>query len=185
MTSTNGLVHFVSALLVAGCALTGRTPEAATANPPTRAIDEIRVNLGLPELPLEFIEITGMLNSPDVDLQVALYTDVEGRRYSLDPRANQVVEIDARSTLSSIPLDRPALAQADLRAIAKRMVETTTPDFAARAPSLVYEEGNKGDQYFFTWTNDTQATVHMRPFAQIGMHVTGELFAYYNTLSLK
>lgn len=100
MTSTNGLVHLVSALLVAGCALTGRTPEAATANSPTRAIDEIRVNLGLPELPLEFIEITGMVNSPDGDLQVALYTDIEGRKYSLDPRTNQVVEIDARSTLS-------------------------------------------------------------------------------------
>ena len=185
MTSANYLVYVVSALLVAGCTLTRPTPDHATANPPSRAIDEIRVPLGLPELPLEFVEITGMANSPDGDLQVALYKDVEGRKYSVEPQTNQVVEIDARSVLSSIPPERRPLAQADLSSIAKRRVETTTPDFDARAPSLVYEEGSKGDHYFFTWTDGTQAAAHMRPFAQIGLHVTGELFAYYNTLSLK
>lgn len=44
------------------------------------AINAIRTLSGLPELPLEFIETTLMLDSPAMDLQVALYPLPEGAR---------------------------------------------------------------------------------------------------------
>jgi hypothetical protein len=65
------------------------------------------------------------------------------------------------------------------------MVMSTTPDFEARVSGLTYDEGNKEENYFYTWRDDAQSGTLNRPFAQIGLHVSGELFAYYNTLTLK
>ncbi len=182
---SNRLIRAASALILSATAVIGCTTTAATANPQTDAINEIRSEFGLSDLPLEFVETSGMINSPDGNLQVALYKDSEGRKFSVEPETNQVVEIDARSILSSIPPDRPAMTQEDLKAIAERMVATTTPNFDARASGLIYEEGTKGDFHFFTWRDDEPMGAVNHPFAQIGLHVSGELFAYYNTLSIK
>lgn len=174
------LITILSTWAVVGCVAVG-----ASTNPQTQAINEIRAKLGLPGLALEFVETTTMINSPNGDLKVALYQDGEGRKYSVDPETNQVVEIDARAILSSIPSNQHAMTQDQLRALAEKMMTATTPDFDARLPTLAYDEGNKGDNYFFTWTEGNQAGALNHPFAQIGLHVSGDLFAYYNTLSLK
>jgi hypothetical protein len=85
------------------------------------AIDAIRVLFDLPQLPLEFVEMTTMINSPNGDLAVALYQDAEGRKYSIVPGRNQVVEIDARAVLSSISPAASSLSQDELRAKADRV----------------------------------------------------------------
>jgi hypothetical protein len=166
-------------------ALVGCASEQAGTNPQTEAINEIRMKLRLPDLPLTLVETTEMVNSPDGNLQVALYQDSEGRKYSVEPKCLQVVEIDAREFLASISQERPAVPRQELRETAKDMVMSTTPDFEARVSGLTYDEGNKEENYFYTWRDDAQSGTLNRPFAQIGLHVSGELFAYYNTLTLK
>jgi hypothetical protein len=54
---------------------------------------------------------------------------------------------------------------------------------------LLYEEGSKGDFYFFRWdyrNKDWSGTswAMMPPFLQIGMSADGKLVTYINTLDL-
>ena len=79
------------------------------------AIENIRVVLGLPDLPLESKGMDTMVNSPSDDLPVALYADSAGRKYSIDPQTNTVVEIDARDLLTSIPANVPSISQDELK----------------------------------------------------------------------
>jgi Tol biopolymer transport system component len=188
--------------------LVGCTPAAPTAQPalsltpaasskpaqtlaPSRArtgeieaIHAMGTILGLPELPLEFVETTTMINSPNGDLAVALYQDAEGRKYSVEPEKDLVVEIDARAVPSAIASDALPLSQDELRAKAEKLVRRAIPDFDSMQAGLSYEEGVKGDYFFFTWRAADSPGSMNRPFAQIGLHRSGELFAYYNTLTL-
>ncbi|MEJ2303267.1 MAG: hypothetical protein P8Y14_17200, partial [Anaerolineales bacterium] len=188
--------------------LVGCTPAAPTAQPalsltpaasskpaqtlaPSRArtgeieaIHAMGTILGLPELPLEFVETTTMINSPNGDLAVALYQDAEGRKYSVEPEKDLVVEIDARAVPSAIASDALPLSQDELRAKAEKLVRRAIPDFDSMQAGLSYEEGVKGDYFFFTWRAADSPGSMNRPFAQIGLYRSGELFAYYNTLTL-
>ena len=169
------------------------TPEpisTATLIPPTvspqiNAIQQIRSDLELPELPLSFVEKTGMINSPSGGLDVMVYQDSEGRKYSVNPETNQVVEIDARILL---PKHGDAISQAFsmevLKSRAMKYIKAAIPDFENIQSSWQYEEGGKGDVYFFTWYGEMISGSMNRPFAQFGFHKNGLLFAYYNTLLL-
>jgi len=169
------------------------TPEpvsTATLIPPTispqiSAIEKIRVDLELPELPLSFVEKTGMINSPSGGLDVVNYQDSDGRIYSVDPETNQVVEIDARILLSK---HGDAILQTYsmevLKSRAMKYIRATIPDFEKLQSSWQYEEGQKVDVYFFSWYGDLTPGSMNRPFAQIGFDKNGLLFAYYNTLLL-
>jgi hypothetical protein len=151
----------------------------------TGAINAIRTKLDLPELPLKFGGITNMVNSPSGGLKVALFQDTQGRNYFVNPETNQVVEIDARSMLSNIPADAPLKSEADVTAQAQKFIAATIPGFNTLQSKLTYEAGNKGDNYFFSWYGEAAAGAMNRPFAQIAIHKSGLLFAYYNTLFLE
>jgi hypothetical protein len=148
------------------------------------AINTIRRLFGFPDLPLEYIEETLMLDSPNMDLYVAFYRDSDGRNYYVDPASNQVVEIDARDALTLIPPNASALSQDQLRAQAEKYVQHIMPNFDQLNAGLSYEEGIKGEYYFFTWRSTGPNTYKNRPFIQIGLHKSGKLFAYYNTTIL-
>jgi len=165
---------------VAGCSST-----RATTDPRISAIDQIRKLLELPGQPLVFVEMTGMINSPSGNLEVALYQDSDGRKYSVDAGTNQVVEIDARVILSNIPPNAPTLSFDELKAKAMKYFQATILGFNSLQSSWKYEEGSKGDNSFFTWYGEIKPGSMNRPFAQIGLYKSGELFAYYNTLSLE
>lgn len=161
----------------------GNVPERDTQAAQIEAIDTLRALFDLPQLPLEFVEMTTMINSPNGDLAVALYQDTEGRQYSVAPGRDQVVEIDARAALASISSQAPPLSQDELKAKAEAFVLAAIPDFESKRAGLVHEAGAKGDNYFFDWRAASSPGATMPPFVQIGLHKSGELFAYYNTLN--
>lgn len=175
----------ITTILIAVFMLAGCSPEKDSANQQSGAINEIRKSLELPELPLDFVETTGMLNSPSGDFEVAIYQDSEGRKYSVNPKTNQIVEIDARTILPNISSSTPSLSPDELKTKAIEYAKATITDFDSLQVSLQYEEGTKGDNYFFTWYGEMISGSMNRPFVQIGLHKSGVLFAYYNTLSLE
>ena len=172
------------AMLLAAPALAGCAPAQVSANPQLDAIHAIRKQLELPDLALTFVEKTGMINSPAGNLEVAVYQDSAGRKYSVDPVNNQVVEIDARVILSGHGPDAPGLAADQLKARALKYIKAAIPDFDTLQSSWQYEEGTKGDNYFYTWSRPIAPGAMNRPFAQLALYKTGEVFAYYNTLLL-
>jgi hypothetical protein len=174
------LSAFFIALALAGC-----SPKQNSTDQQIGAINAIRLKLDLPGLPLKYIGITDMNNSPSGFLKVAQFQDTQGRNYSVDPLTDQVVEIDARSLLSSIPADAPLLSEADITAQAQKFIAAAIPGFATQQAGWTYEAGNKGDNYFFSWYGKSPAGAMNRPFAQIAIYKSGLLFAYYNTLFLE
>jgi hypothetical protein len=138
----------------------------------------------LPELPLSFVEKTGMINSPSGGLGVVIYQDSDGRKYSVNPETNQVVEIDARSLLPTKhgEVFPQTFSMEVLKSRAMNYITATTPNFDNLQSSWQYEEGGKGDVYFFSWYSKMTPGSMNRPFAQLGFHKNGLLFAYYNTL---
>ena len=171
------LSAMIAVLVLAGCS-SARDP----ADPQLKALNTIRTQLELPISPLEFVEMTFASNSPR-SLEVAVYQDSAGRKYYIDPLSNQVVEIDARSVLPNIPPEA-ALMPEEIRAKALKFISATIPGFDTLQANWEYEEGNKGDNYFFSWYGEMGAGSFNRPFAQIAIHKSGILFAYYNTLLL-
>lgn len=163
----------------------GCSPSRKTATTPQDAINEIRKALELPQLPLEFVETTKMINSPSGQLKVDVYQDSDGRLYSVEPITDQVVEIDARAVLSSLPLNPTALPPEEIREKVMAYVKAVVPNLDSLQPSLKYEEGSKIDNYFFEWNRSTKPGDMNRAFLQIGIHNSGLLFAYYNTLNIE
>ncbi len=165
--------------------LAGCSPAKDSASQPTDAIIETRKSLELPDLPLEFVENVGMINSPSGRLEVANYKDSEGRIYSVNPKTNQIVEIDARAILLNISPDKPSLSSDEIKAKALKFAKAVIPDFDSLQSSLQYEEGGKVDNYFFTWYGEMSPGSMNRRFLQFGFYKSGVLFAYYNTLSVE
>lgn len=166
------------ALLLSAC-----SRGSAAGDPGIRAIEQIRPVLGLPESPLEFVENTDMLNSPDGHWTVSAYRDSEGRKYYVENTALRVVEIDGRALLQGHAPTQAGEVLNGLRARAQSMAGTVLPGFSLRQAELAYEEGQKGDNYFFTWRDMNAPGSLNRPFLQLAFRGSGELFAYYNTLS--
>ncbi len=184
--SSKILIGVLCVSILAGCspARQATTQPANQPTNPTEAINEIRKSLDLPELSVEFVENTTMGNSPSQRLEVANYRDSEGRVYSVDPKTNQVVEIDARAILSNIPANAPSLPAGEIKAKALAYAKAVVPGFDSLQSSLRYDEGGKIDNYFFSWYDET-GSGPMHPFLQFAFHKSGVLFAYYNTLSIE
>ena len=160
------------------------TPTFPNNSTPPSAIEILRASLDLPKSPLFLVETTDMINSPTGRLKVEIYQDREGRKYSYDPVTNRVVEIDARSLLNSLPNDAPTLTEEELKLRAAKIFQATVPDVLSRQLSLQYEEGGKVDNYFYTWRGQLTPGSMNPPFAQIGLHKSGFLFADFNTLQV-
>lgn len=177
---TKFLISILFISILAGC-----SPAKDSVSQPAAAINAARKSLELPFLPLEFVENTGMNSSPSGGLVVANYKDSQGRIYSVNPKTNQVVEIDARAILQGIPSGGPSLSSDEIRAKALLFAKAMLPDFDSPGSSLQYEEGGKVDNTFFTWYAEMSSGSMNRPFLQFGFHKSGVLFAYYNTLSVE
>jgi hypothetical protein len=179
---TKTLIALIFIWLSTGCA-----PGKDSPSPQTDAIHEIQTALELPELPLEFVEKTQMVNSTGGTLEVMKYQDAEGRSYFVESESSLVVEIDARALLPAkherTSPDALALSPEELKALAMEYFKAAIPDFDSLKSSWQYEEGSKGENYFFTWYKEISPGALNRPFAQIGLHQSGLLFAYYNTLA--
>jgi hypothetical protein len=184
-TSKLNAVLGLGMLFLTACANQATASVEPTEDPQVAAINAIRLALVLPNLPLESKGLEHMINSPRGDLPVAIYVDSEGRKYSLEPETNTVVEIDARNLLNTIPADTPVLSQGELSGRVKVLLSAAIPDFASLMQTLKYEEGGKVDNYFFTWYGDILPGNLNRPFIQVGTYKTGFIFAYYNTVSIK
>jgi hypothetical protein len=156
-----------------------------TVPPQISAIEKIRTDLELPRSALSFVEKKRMANSSGGNLEVLVYQDADGRKYSVDPEANQVVEIDARILLPRHGDASPQTFSLEvLKARALKYMPAVIPDFENRKSAWRYEEGGKGgDTFFFTWYGDIKPGAMNRPFIQLGFHKNGLLFAYYNTLT--
>jgi hypothetical protein len=184
----NRLAMVCGILFLAACTSTPAiTVQPATTldNPQVAAIQNIRMYLDMPDLPLASKGTDRMTNSPNGDLTVSLYTDSEGRKFFVEPQTNTVVEIDARDLLSSIPADAPSKSQDELRTRAMKIARATTPNFDALLPNLTDNSGGKVDNYFFDLRKPISAGESMPPFFQIGFHKSGFIFAYINTLAFK
>jgi len=129
-----------------------------------------------------------MINSPHGDLKVECYQDEEGRKFYVEPATNLVVEMDARDLLgvghSGGELGDQVLPQAELEDRAEEFVRAVIPEFSSLQDDLEYEVGGKVDNFFFTWRLTTNQVYFMPPFIQVGMTNRGEMFAYYNTISI-
>jgi hypothetical protein len=181
----NRLLLAITALLLAFPSLAGCSTEQDPLLPQVRAINTLRTALDLPQNALQYIETTTDSNSPDGNLQVAVYQDADGRRYCVDTLSNQVVQMDARSLLDTIAPLTPSLSEDAIRAKALRLMLAAMPGFDTLQTGWAYEEGGKVDNYFFTWV-DPGVTGGSNPTkVQIGIHKSGLLFAYYNTLILE
>ncbi len=172
-------------LFLAACASRPSSPTQPVDNPQVAAINNFRIALSLPDLPLESKGMDHMANSPSGDLPVMIYADSAGRKFSVEPNTNTVVEMDARNLLSSIPANAPVLSPDGLKIRALKFANTMSPGFDSLLPTLKDNSGNKGDNYFFDWRKPIEPGKMMPPFLQIGIHKSGFIFAYINTLSLK
>jgi len=173
-------------LSLTACATKGTaTTPFATDDPQIVAIKNIRAVMGLPNLPLESRGMDTMINSPSGGLSVAIYVDSAGRKFSVEPQTNIVVEMDARDLLASISTGAPVISRDQLKIIALKIAKATTLNFDSLLPGLTYDEGGKIDNYFFEWRKPESQNEMMPPFLQIAFHKSGFIFACYNTLSIK
>jgi hypothetical protein len=170
-------------MVITGFVMTGCGPEQTSDSPQIGAINTLRTQLEIPKTPLEFVEMTTDGNSPTT-MQVAVYQDADGRRYSVDPTTYQVVEMDARALLDKISPLASVLTEDQVRAKALKFISAVIPNFESLQSKWVYEEGGKIDNYFFNWYGEMAAGTSNRPRAQIAIHRTGLVFGYYNTLML-
>ena len=172
-------------LIFAVPVLAGCSSEQKPAQPQIEAINRLRSALDLPIASLEFVEMTFDPNSPNGNLEVALYQDTDGRKYSVDPISNQVVEMDARALLDTLAPLTTSMSEEALRGKALRFMLAAMPGFETLQTRWVYEEGGKIGNHFFRWV-DPQAPGQSNPTrAQIAFDDSGLLFAYYNTLILE
>lgn len=165
-------------------AQTTLTPGIATRCNLAGVIENIQLALALPRHPLTFVETSRMINSPTGNLDVTICQDTEGRKFSVDLMSKRVVEIDARSLLPGIPTNAPSMTEAELHSKAIQYFQAMVPNAVALQASLTYEAGGKVDNYFYTWRGPLKPGLMNAPFVQIGLHKSGLLFAYYNTLQV-
>lgn len=142
------------------------------------AIAHIRSFLGQPDLPLMFVELTLMINSPDADRQVAIFEDQIATRYSVDPSTYALVQIEPLGLhyTSGTPVSLDVIRQM------AQDLASRSPGFLSLEPTLQYEEGQKNEIHFFSWIDTRPGWRFNRPQLQVGILDDGSLCTYMNTL---
>lgn len=142
------------------------------------AIAHIRSFLGQPDLPLMFVELTLMINSPDADRQVAIFEDQIATRFSVDPSTYALVQIEPSGLhyTSGTPVSLDVIRQM------AQDLASKSPGFLSLEPTLQYEEGQKNEIYFFSWIDTRPGWRFNRPQLQVGILDDGSLLTYMNTL---
>ena len=150
-------------------------------------ITQIREILGNPDMPLTFQGVQGLANAPGIE--AAVYADGAGTTYSVAIDAGRLAGIDPSPATR---VDVPAVevkSIAAVRLMAEKFASDSSLRFDKLKNELLYEEGSKGDIYFFRWDSrnkDWSGTswAMMPPLLQIGMSADGKLVTYINTLDL-
>ena len=161
-----------------------QTPQMAKVDQAAQ-MDEIHKVTGNPDLQLSFKKIMGLANAPWIS--AAVYTDEAGNRYWVAIDAGRLAQIE--------PISSPDVPAAEVKSIdairplAEQFTLTNSPRLANLKSELLYEEGSKGDLYFFTWSyrnKDWSGTdwAMMWPFLQVGVSADGKIVTYMNTLDL-
>ena len=148
---------------------------------------QIREILGNPDMPLTFQGIQELANAPWVT--AAGYVDDRGVIYWVAIDAGRLAGINLPPLYS---VDIPAVDVkdiADVRLTVEKFASDSSLRFDELKNELLYEEGSKGDIYFFRWdygNKDWSGTswAMMPPFLQIGMSADGKLVTYINSLDL-
>ena len=143
----------------------------------------IRSALGSPDLTLGFSGVSSLADAPWID--TAVYQDEEGTRYVVGIDTNTLVAINPAS-------GQQAIASQDIdiqsvRPVAEEFALNQSPRFGEMSASLTYDEGKKGDVFFFQWSlqgMDWSGTPweKMPPSLLIGLSADGKLVTYSNTL---
>ena len=147
----------------------------------------IRQIMGKPNMELAFQSVSGPANSPWRN--AAIYTDETGTKYYVDADNARLAQIEPGGlSHPDIPASQ-AKSTDELRGIARQFAQTNSPNLSKLLSVLSYQEGGKGDIYFFTWTynsKDWSGTdwAMMPPFLQVGVLTNGQIYTYINTLDL-
>lgn len=148
-------------------------------------IAHIRAVLDQPDLQLTFEGLQGLANAPWIN--AAIYTDEMGIKYWVAIDAGRLAQIEPASHVNIPAVEVRSIET--VRPIAEQFAFDNSPRFAQLKDDLLYEEGSKGDIYFFHWDErnkdwtDTDWAM-MPPFLQIGLSADGKIVTYINTLDL-
>jgi hypothetical protein len=143
--------------------------------------------VGNPDLQLDFDSIGSLANAPG--RSTSIYTDATGTRYYVDLQTGRLAQIEPNLlTHPDIP-DTERKPIEELRSLAERFALANSPHLQTSINELLYEQGNKGDIYFFRWdwrNRDWSGTDWrmMPPFLQVGLLADGRVIIYLNTLDL-
>jgi hypothetical protein len=145
------------------------------------AITSIKDFTLVPDLQLIFQSIDPL---PNANLrEAALFIDDQGTEYWVDILSYQVVEFD---TISIPQVDHAKRMSLDeLKTMAEKFAQRNSGRFVSDRLRLTYDEGTKGEIYFFRWEAVQNAGQPMPPLLQVGMTVDGQIVSYVNTLDLE
>jgi len=146
---------------------------------------QIRKITGNPDAQLSFNAIQGLANAPWIT--AAIYTDENGTKYWVAINTGRVVSIEIANRIDVPAAEVKSIDK--IRPIAEQFVIDNSSQFAQLKSKLVYEEGGKGDIYFFTWSYRSKnwagtSWAMMPPFIQVGVTADGKIATYNNTLDL-
>lgn|GEM_PF-2024884 len=154
---------------------------SAAGDPFSIAIAAIRTLTDNPGLQLDYLETSA---SPNANLRRALvFLDPQGNRYWVDEQTLQVIEFTLEFPATGGGGQAKSLNE--LRAIAADLARRRSTRFAQLGERLAYEEGQKGERYFFRWEDRDAHWQYMPPLLQIGLDAGGRLVSYLNTLDLE
>ena len=145
----------------------------------------IREALDNPDLQLTFQKISSLANAPSIS--TAVYADEQGALYSVAIDASRLAAIEP-----AVRTEVPAIEVKgieEVRSIAEEFALKNSPRYSEMRTDLQFEEGSKGDIYFYTWRmqgidwSETSWKM-MPPFLQIGLSADGKIVTYINTLDL-
>ncbi len=148
-------------------------------------VTQVRKSMGDPGLQLTFQGVQNLANAPWIS--AAVYTDAMGTKYWVAIDADRLAGIEPASRVEVPAVE---VKSSDVvRPLAEQFAAANSPRFAQLKAELLYEEGSKGDLYFFTWSTrnkDWSGTdwAMMSPFLQIGLSADGKIATYIDTLDL-
>ena len=147
--------------------------------------DLIRKELGQPDMQLTFVEVGSQANAPWIS--TSIYLDQAQNKYYVAVGKNVLAAIEPWSSPSVPAIEVKPIEE--VRQIAEKFVREHSQNYDKYQNQLAFEQGGKGDIYFFTWRfkdKDWSATdwKMMPPFLQIGMSADGKLLTLIDTLDL-
>ncbi len=145
----------------------------------------IRAAMGNPDLRLTFRAVDGLANANRI--KFAFYRDESGTEYAIGIEPPILAGITPNfPTHPQIPAEQTKSVD-ELRAIASQFALAHSPRLTELKSTLLYEEGHKGDIYFFRWdyrNRDWGGTdwAMMPPLLQVGLLADGRVVIYLDTL---